>query len=523
MLHNHHDMGRYRDDLERERLIYSNGEYFRVREAWFTGGPFGIPRYWHPPFTTFRPFWMAGPRRVHPLHYWTDLDYRYQGRMKEELVRYFKHYENDPSGGVVGMPGYATLPIGSKVTTKFTPIIEIAFGDSQFNYQVAVEEGAIYRIDYMENATLCNIIGKISGFQTNEGYDYRGAKIEYVVLKIDCSSEFGADIRLVDSRNIRYIKNVEELVSSTALPMVYVGTTEPDGNDYSGWYNPMTNEFKISTKDGWSKLNTKPEEEPEAGKYWWYDAENNEWIQKDIPEFNPPYKEPNTVWQFDPSVEKWILQPIAEKPVFNTDIDDLPVTLKDRFIPNRPLTAIGKNQEHYYNLNFKEWDVRDKKPESMEYAYFNHVSKQWCELTKEEWLNDHNVESSGETMSNEDIESMIDTNRYFVFEYGEDLKYHIMLKIPTYDEYENKWILDIDKSIRVPELPEPKQGYSWFYNYYYNTWGQYLTPVKTDPMIIDNIIRDDIGYSYYLGDFTRKPAIAVYGAKIRLVDLTSPL
>ena len=525
MLHNHHGMGRYRDDLERERLIYSNGEYFRVREAWFTGGPFDPPRFWHPPYTTFRPFWMAGPRRVHPLHYWTDLDYRYQGRMKNELVRYFKHYENDPNGGVPGIPGYATLPLGSKVTTKVIPIIEIAFGDSQFNYQVAIEEGGIYRIDYMENATLTSIIGRIANFEVSEGYDYRGAKIEYTVLKVDCSSEFGADIKLVDSRNIRYIKNVEELVSATALPMVFVGTNEPDPADYSGWYNPMTSEFKVykNKDDGWVKFDTKPEEEPEAGKYWWYNQEENEWIQKDIPDFNPQFKEPNSVWVFDTSEEKWKMQPIAIKPDYTIPIkEDLPEEYQDRYIPTKPHDLIDSSKEYYYNLNSDIWKTRDKKPDNMKYGYFNHVSEAWCELTEEEW-NDEVSEDTESAEVKANIESNIDIGKFYVLLNEENHKYRIHPRIMTFDEVENRWYLDTDKSIDIPELGEAKEGYSWLYNSWYNVWGQYITPVSRTSQPYNDLYRDDMGYTYFLGDFTRKPAIAVYGFKTRLIDLTSPL
>ena len=458
---NNSDKGRYRDDLERERLIYANGEYYRVRENWFSGGPYAVPRMFFDPYGPWR---MARPVR-HPLHYWEDLEFKYQGRLRDDLRLYYKHYIKDGEDGDLSM--LSTTPLGANVTAKMTPIIEIAFGDSSLNYKVEVEDGKVYRIDYMKDATLSTVIGRIASCDLANGYDYRGKETQYVVIKVDCSMDFESDVRLIDSRTIRYIKSLEELQTATSVTRTFVSTVEPEDThgEYGGWYNPKTNEYFVKNNSGgWVPIPTKPSEEPEEGKYWSYNSDNVQWEQKEIPP-KPEDFTPNTVWTFDFDEEKWKEDNIAPKePIEPSDGEDISEEYKDRFVPAEPSDPPGYGKEWYWHFNDKRWKKRDIMPDDGIRYIYNQTYNVWEPGT-------YVVNESTEIKTT--IENYITINNlnYYVWYNVEDGNYKISPNVSTYNPETNTWEVKPSEKYNIP-TEEPKDGYEWTYSSYFNLWNQ---------------------------------------------------
>ena len=269
------DDNRYIDDLDRERLIYYQGQYYKMKESLFSHAyDTSVMRLLLDPLGSWR---LNRPDPI-PMEYWKDLDYKYQSTMRECLNKFGTHFHyNDYEMDV----SLLTVPIGTKIDVKITPTITILFGKSDLNYSVDIEKDKVYKIDYLEDATISSILGKVINCNVVDTFDYRGAKTKHTILCVDCSEDFGSDIRYIDSRNIRFIMSLSDLQKSMSVTRSYIGIEEPDDKhgEFGGWYNPETGEYKVYKDGEWITVPKKPDEEPEEGKKWNYNSNKMEWIQ----------------------------------------------------------------------------------------------------------------------------------------------------------------------------------------------------------------------------------------------------
>ena len=268
------DDNRYIDDLDRERLIYYQGQYYKIRESLFSNAyDTSVLRIMLDPLGPWR---IARPHPV-SMDYWKDLDFRYQNTMRQCLEKFSTHYHYNEYSVNMDL---LTVPIGTSIEVKYTPTITILFGDKSLNYSIDIDKDKVYKIDYVEDATLKSILGKVIECNIVDGYDYRGAKTKYVVICIDSSGDFKSNVVYIDSRNIRFISSLSDIQKSMDVTRSYVGVEEPvKHGEFGGWYNPETGEYKISKDSEWIVVPKKPDEDPEEGKKWSYDSEKMEWIQ----------------------------------------------------------------------------------------------------------------------------------------------------------------------------------------------------------------------------------------------------
>lgn len=496
---------RYYDDMTRERLIYYNGEYYKMREEFLSGGPYTVPRLiWDP----YGPWRMARPVQ-HPMRYWTDLDYRYQHRVKEAVTKFRNHYVKDGHDNQID--GLMIAPLGSYVTVKQVPQITIKFGDSNFNYTVEVDSNKVYRLDYLADGTLSTVIGKITDSKTYLGTDYRGKDTYYVILTIDCSSDFGSDIRYVDSRDIRYICPLSDLQSNVSITNTYIGVDEPDSEEYGGWYNPITQEYYILRQDEWVKMPNKPSDAPE-GKYYRYDIENMEWVLDDVPPMPSTYRR-NQIWVFDEERGYWESTYVMPKPKNPPSISLTNEYLLDRYIGPCMLdeSKVNSDTEIYYNVVDNAWDYRSIQPESPNIEHlvylFDHGHREWVGVHQntKTLAEDQIAFYDFKTMEwiivdKNDHPEVVESPDFFSWVlYPERGVYFYMDKKYTYNIKENTWSLESDNIFNKPDTP-CKEGYYWKYYSYYNTWFQ--TPINNAsrklPLNINGeIINRDYEYPIY--------------------------
>ena len=267
---------RYYDDRERSHLLYFRGQYYRMQQMQYQ------PRYDFFNFLmdTFGP-WRLPHRIPKTMDYWKDLDYRYRDTVRRYLDSSGTHFH---AGHLNTQPDLSMSPIGTSVELRFSPAITILFGDKANNYTVEINKDKIYHIDYMHNAELVSILGKVTGMRTIEGGDYRGIGTTYVILNVDCSNDFDSNIASIDSRDIRFIMSMEDLQQSTSITRTYIGVTEPEDihGEFGAWFNPETGEYQLYTTEGWKAIPVKPTEEPEEGKQWVYNDKEVKWEQQNI-------------------------------------------------------------------------------------------------------------------------------------------------------------------------------------------------------------------------------------------------
>lgn len=497
------DDDRYRDDLDRERLLYYNGQYYRIKEAYYSGGPYSVPHMlWDP----YGPWRFARPI-PHDLDYWTDLDYRYQNTVYaklKEITTHFHHSAITPNIDLL------TAPLGASVNVKYTPIITIAFGDSSLNYSVEIDKDKVYRIDYLSNAVLTSIVGRVKVANITSGTDYRGNKMDYVILAIDCSTDFGSDVRTIDSRDIRYIKCLNDIQESLEINRSYIGTVEPDGTHggfVNFWYNPSTNEYKVRQEDGsWKVISEKPTEKPDSGKYYRFNYDTMSWDMVDIPEIGDSIK--NRIYVFDRDQGIWIIQPKEEKPLAPIipalTKDQLPENVK--FMPSKPDTVARYGKECYFNHVANEWKERERysgnKPifmtgtlydEGTEVAIFNHEEEVWITATTPK-LDFEAYENFSKIAYYKDGDFVIEDPdyNYYTAKYDSHL-YSIILNTDNNQTYitprvygykDNHWILeDTNQFMSIDDDYKPMEGYCWKFSYYFNRWIQY--PIHRDTDVND--------------------------------------
>ena len=469
---------RYFDDMERERLVYYNGEYYKMRECYLSGGPYAVPRFqWDP----YGPWRMARPVH-HPMRYWTDLDYRYQHRIHEAMTQYKQHYSRNGYGDQID--GLMITPLGAEVSVKTIPIITITFGDKNFNYSVEIEEDKVYRIDYLADAKLSTIIGKVVDCRTYEYTDYRGKNAYYTLLKVDCSSDFGSDIRMVDSRDIRHICSLTDLQSNTSVTNTYIGITAPDDiENYGAWFNPVNDTLYLNKEGKWEEMPKRPTDIPE-GKYYQFDIYKLLWTLKDIPPMPDIYRR-GQVWIFDEFEGKWKHEYIAPKPII-----DYPGT-NEEVLPDCSIGFVDYNtgdKELYYNYSENQWAVRSKAPEveSGKIAIYNHKTNEWIitDYDNEEIINNvpegsilqyhFATNTTGEYWTIESIgDPPGEDSEYYAWVYNKEAyRWYYSKKLLTYDVTKNTWSLEPLKVFNHPE-ETTKTGYTWKYSYFYNMWYQY--------------------------------------------------
>lgn len=267
---------RYYDDRVGDTLLYFQGQYYKMQQMQYS------PRYDFFNFLmdTFGP-WRLPTRIPKTMDYWRDLDYRYRDTMRRYLNSTGTHFH---TGEITTQVDMSLSPIGTKVEINWNPIVTVMFGDTKHNYSVEIHRDEVYHIDYMHNATLESVLGKVIGSRNIEGNDYRGASSNYVILNIDCSEDFNSNIVSIDTRDIRFIMAMKDLQQSTSITRTHIGIEEPDSKhgEFGAWFNPATGEYKILTTDGWKVIPVKPTEEPEEGKQWVYNDKDVVWEQQDI-------------------------------------------------------------------------------------------------------------------------------------------------------------------------------------------------------------------------------------------------
>ena len=493
---------RYYDDLARERLIYFNGEYYKMREEFLGGTPYTVPRFhWDP----YGPWRMARPVH-HPMRYWTDLDYRYQHRVREAVTKFRQHYVKD--GFDTQIDGLMIAPLGASVHVKQIPVITINFGDRNFNYSVEIDNEKVYRIDYLANGTLSTVIGKLTDTKTLPGTDYRGKDIYYVILTIDCSSDFGSNLRYIDSRDIRYICALSDLQTNTSVTNTYIGIDEPDSDEYGGWYNPLTREYKLLHNDEWYTMPEKPSDVPED-KYYSYDIDKMEWVLKDIPPMPSTYHR-GQIWTFNDVQGYWELAYVAPRPGDPQYPEITNEELIEKYIPNCPVSDydISNDEEAYWNMYNNAWQVRQKQPESPgeDLVYvFDHEEICWVgvrpnELTvgegQVEWYDFDSKQWYVGTPVEPGLNEFPEFYAWVYCDYG---KMVYMKKVPTYNEVDNTWSLEATKIFDKPK-EECKEGYIWRYMPSYNQWFQIPESdiVRKLPMNINGEIANrDYEYPIY--------------------------
>lgn len=471
---------RYYDDLARERLIYFNGEYYKMREEFLLGTPYTVPRFqWDP----YGPWRMARPVQ-HPMRYWTDLDYRYQHRVREAVTRFKQHYVKD--GYDTQIDGLMIAPLGATVQVKHIPAITINFGDKNFNYSVEVTTDKVYRIDYLSDGTLYTIIGKISDSKTLAGVDYRGKDIYYVLLTVDCSSDFGSNLRYVDSRDIRYICALSDLQTNTSVTNTYIGLEEPDSDEYGGWYNPLTREYKLFHNGKWYTMPEKPTDAPE-GKFYSYDVDKMEWILKDIPPIPSMYHR-GQIWTFNDVQGYWELEYVAPRPTTGLVYPELTneALIEDYYIPPCNISDydISNDEEAYWNLYYKVWKTRQIQPEppgeGLVYE-FDHKEECWVGVRPNElivgegqieWYDFNTRQWIFGTPVEPNVNEFPD---YYAWVYYTEGRMVYMRKELTYNEKDNTWSLEATKIFDKPK-ESCKEGYFWRYYPSYNQWFQ--TPIS---------------------------------------------
>lgn len=294
---------RYKSDLERERIIYANGQYWRIKEEMFSGGPFAVPTYiWDP----YGPWRMASPWRM-PAHYWNDLNLKHSKKQRE-ILNQFMH-KAEPRGEQEPMEDLMAVPIGTYVEDiKQIIYLTIGFGDKKLNYTVPIVRDEIYRIDYYEDATLKSIVGKVRIITIHSGKDYRGKPEIYCILQVDTSDTFDAYMHIINTKDIRYIKDVKEMANeSLIINRCYVGPEEPENaEEYGMWVDPAAGIIRIRINSEWTIVNTiKPEETPEEGMYWKFNYKTCQWNQKEIPD-KPTSIDPKIDFEFNEHDGKWV-------------------------------------------------------------------------------------------------------------------------------------------------------------------------------------------------------------------------
>ena len=472
---------RYYDDLTRERLIYYNGEYYKMREEFFAGTPFTVPRMiWDP----YGPWRMARPVQ-HPMRYWTDLDYRHQHRVREAVTKFREHYMRD--GYDAQIDGLMIAPLGATVQVKQIPIITISFGDPNFNYSVEIDSSKVYRIDYLADGKLSTVIGKLTDTRILPGTDYRGKDIYYVILTIDCSSDFGSDIRTIDSRDVRYICALSDLQTNVSVTNTYIGVDEPDGEEYGGWYNPINKEYHILQANEWKLLPEKPTDAP-IGKYYAYDIEKAEWVLKDIPPMPSTYRR-DQIWVFDEVHGYWTSANICPRPVQEIEYPEL-TRESIKVMYAEPCTLDGSQitneNEMYYNTYYKTWYIREVQPKSPNPEYltyvFDHQHREWVgvhsntKAVAEDQIAFYDFDVMDWLIVTDVKPDDVEYPEYYAWVFYPEIGEHLyMRKKLTYNIDENTWTLEPDEIFNRPKI-ECKEGYFWKYYSSYNKWFQ--TPIS---------------------------------------------
>ena len=268
------------DPADMNRLLYQNGEYYRIKESYVAGGnPYAVPPFRFDPYNPWR---FKHPEPA-PLHYYEDLDLKYHAIMKEKIQQFYTHYIPDNQTAIVN------IPISTSVDIKPIVDITINFAASDMNYNVTLEQDKVYRIDYVKDATLITAIGRLKQAKVASGIDYSGSKTKYAVIYLDCSSDFSNDSRVIDSRSIRYVKSLSDMQTNTIITRTWVGVTEPDTAEYGGWFNTAIGKYLMYdyTNKKWVDAPDKPTEKPPAGQQWVYDQINKKWILTNVPDDIP--------------------------------------------------------------------------------------------------------------------------------------------------------------------------------------------------------------------------------------------
>lgn len=491
---------RYQDDLDRERIIYYNGQYYRIKEAYFSGGPYSMPHgLWDP----FGPWRMARPI-PHNLEYWTDLDYRYQNTMRDALKKVTtEHYESDLAS-VTFNGSLLNAPIGTKVEVLNLYTITVQFGDSKLNYSVEIDPQKVYHIDYMANGALRSVIGRVSDIDVVNGKDYRGDKTVYTVLNVDCSNDFKSNKRLIDSRDIRYIQCLTDLQTASSITKTFIGTREPDDPyyQYGAWFNPTESLYKVRNKQGeWVDVKSKPNENPEKGNYWKFNPNTFEWELNKIPEFIPDGVR-ECIWNFNESSERWERQLSVPRPM-TTQLAKPENIPNEYWMPSKPETVAYYGKEWYFNTHFMMWTQREPKPKTAidptKQYYYDELTENWIIIPKvpdeqEELLDYINLliendwpigvlseiyvygdDGNGNINWHKDVpvQPAIEFDGgIFGWVYSNNAnRWFVTPRVPTYREKDNEWIWDTPNYFRIPK--KTANDSRIIFNFYYNRWFYY--------------------------------------------------
>ena len=501
-----HNM-RYQDDLDRERIIYYNGQYYRIKEAYFSGGPYSMPHgLWDP----FGPWRMARPI-PHNLEYWTDLDYRYQNTMKETLKKITtEHYQSDLAT-VTFNDSLLNAPIGTEVEVMNLYKISVLFGDENLNYSVEIDPTKVYHIDYMSDGKLRSIIGRVFNVDVIQGKDYRGDKATYTILNVDCSNDFNSDKRLVDSRDIRYIQCLNDLQTASSITKTFIGTREPDDpyKQYGAWFNPTTSIYKVRNKKGeWIDVAGKPEENPGVGFYWKFNPDNFQWILNKIPEFKPDDIR-ECVWEFQETSERWERKPSVSRPRM-AQLAKPEFVPNEYWMPNKPESVAYYGKEWYFNTKYMMWTQREPMPkdtlaENKQYWY-DETTENWITIPKKPETEIfeplfYGDDGNGNMGWHMQIVSMDNVTKTFEFDggifgwiYSDTFnRWFVTPLVPTYSEKNNSWIYEVPGYYDLPK--ESREGFKNIFSYYYNRWFYY--PIMEDINSIDNTADNAMMYDSY--------------------------
>lgn len=511
---------RYIDDLDRERILYYNGQYYRIKEAYFSGGPYAMPHgLWDP----FGPWRMARPI-PHNLEYWTDLDYRYQNTVCNTLKKVGTHFH---IGEAEINKDLLCVPLGTKINIKNIYSVTILFGDTNLNYTIDIDPDKVYHIDYMENAVLQSVIGRVVDCDLYKAKDYRGEDAPYTMLKLDCSRDFEHDIRNIDSRDIRYINCLSDIQKSSSITKTFIGVREPDDpyGEFGAWYNPSESKYYLKTEEGWKDITSKPEEDPGEDKYWHWNSNKFEWEVKEIPACEDDNGR-EYVWIFNESTERWERQLHVPKPL----VSPLPKPsniYSDSWMYSKPNDVAEYGQEWYFNTILMEWDKRDSKPkedpgEDKEW-YFNEGTDSWITIpargdrqvfngtlddlannTYKTWV----YSSMGDQIGwfEEEVEPPLDTETFdeelYTWIYNPKTNdWYVTPKVYTYNPDKNEWTLE--KPAFYEEVTTTREGYKAIYNYYYNLWFEYPIQDNINEIIKSKIDEKDMIYDVYTAEVNR--------------------
>ena len=517
------DKQRYMDDRDRDRLIYRNGEYYRLRESYYTGGPYTVPRVIFDPYHIWR---MTRPVH-HPWAFWKDLDLKYARKMYEPLDHYTTHFIKEEGGGP-DTTALLTTPIGADVTIKAIPVVTIAFGDKNLNFSVEITEDKVYRIDYMEDATLKSVIGKVTGFNQYNAFDYRNKEYNYITLRVDASNEMSSNVVTIDSRNIRYILSLSDIETRMSVMETYIGPEEPNTERYRLWFNPITGENKVFYNNEWKSID-KPTEAAEEGKYWKYDDLTFTWSQEEVPPRPEDYIR-NKVWSFNYDTGKWESVDIATRPSEEGfTISALGISLYgDRYISAKPITIPESSKVWGFVMDTHQWaqlfyptaegnyylasdgtwiDIPNRPEEELEEGKIYTLTMEYSD--EQGYHNPQWVVADKEAKP--DIE--IDETKYY-WEFDEPKnKWFIRPLIPTYNQDSNSWEFAESNEYTYPE-GEPSEGYHWEYSVYWNRYveipDQYNEPELNLPRTVDGEIVDGLN-----------PRFMNNTVKIRIYDPTN--